>query len=172
MNSCEFPRYCYFIWFCQMGQNLEHFSMPFSTAKLIGVLPSLTRELGFVWKMRKIWQFLYAHSKLLLKKWGVHQNVPQIDLITQDFVSNEPRFYTHLLLSSTQKKLLISSLIEMAQGTFVKAQITNIENKSHAHLEGWRFRDRKDLQILSDCYLQNGMIFDFNIGNLGLSHFS
>ena len=102
--------------------------------------------------------------------------MPQIDLITQNFVSNEPRFYTHLLQASTcidtQKKLLISSLIEMAQGTFVKAQITNIENKSHAHLEGWRFRDRKDLQILSDCYLQNGMIFDFNIGNLGLSHFS
>ena len=57
----------------------------------------------------------------ILSCWGVHQNVPQIDLITQDFVSNEPGFNTHLLQASTcidtQKKLLISLLVEMAQGT-------------------------------------------------------
>ena len=70
----------------------------------------------------------------------------------------------------------------MAQGTFVEAQITNIEIRSDALLEGQWYAGRKLRQIWAEwavhanCYLQKGITFYFNIGDLGfykgpLSHF-
>ena len=70
----------------------------------------------------------------------------------------------------------------MAQGTFIEAQITNMEIIRHAHMEGRWYTGRKLHQIWADwavharCYLQKGMTFHFNIGDFGflkdgLSHF-
>ena len=70
----------------------------------------------------------------------------------------------------------------MAQGTFIEAQITNMEIIRHAHMEGRWYTDRKLHQIWADwavyarCYLQKGMTVHFNIGDFGflkvrLSHF-
>ena len=80
------------------------------------------------------------------------------------------------------KKLPSISLVKMAQGTFIEAQITNMEIICHAHMEGRWYTGRKLHQIWADwavyarCYLQKGMTFHFNIGDFGflkdgLSHF-
>ena len=80
------------------------------------------------------------------------------------------------------KKLPSTSLVKMAQGTFIEAQITNMEIICHAHMEGRWYTGRKLYQIWADwavharCYLQKGMTFHFNIGDFGflkdgLSHF-
>ena len=81
-----------------------------------------------------------------------------------------------------KKKLPSTSLVKMAQGTFIEAQITNMEIICHAHMEGRWYTGRKLYQIWADwavharCYLQKGMTFHFNIGDFGflkdgLSHF-
>ena len=73
----------------------------------------------------------------------------------------------------TQKKLPSTSLVKMAQGTFIEAQITNMEIICHAHMEGRWYTGRKLYQIWADwavharCYLQKGMTFHFNIGDFG-----
>ena len=79
----------------------------------------------------------------------------------------------------TQKNVPSISLVKMAQGTFGEVQITNIEIKSDALLEGRWYIGRKIRQIGAEwavhasCYLQKGITFYFNIGDLGffLSHF-
>ena len=94
-------------------------------------------------------------------------------------------FFDTLLLRAcidTKKKLPSTSLVKMAQGTFIEAQITNMEIIRHAHMEGRWYTGRKLHQIWADwavharCYLQKGMTFHFNIGDFGflkdgLSHF-
>ena len=119
-----------------------------------------------------------------LKRIYSYQSLLQIFLFlsTATFKKIIILFHYCCELVLTQKKLPSTSLVKMAQGTFIEAQITNMEIICHAHMEGRWYTGRKLHQISADwavharCYLQKGVTFHFNICDFGflkdrLSHF-